>query len=446
MNQVVDIKKVLCGKNIVIFSFFVALILFYSFVGYKEKIPTYMFGMRSLLAIFSFSAVIVAVKSRVDFFLLQKFYTICIVLLIFLLRFLFVSSGEDFLGPSYDSYAYLSFGSSFSTLSYPSFLDKLVSIGYNRDDYGFFSIVYWVAQFVNDRYSIATILVVFNVLLLYNSAIYLYKLGVMVGLINKVAQIVSVVWLTFPFLIITIACGLKEVVFCSIIIFAMYHIYVYKVESRIISFLYALLFIVCTYFFRTAIALMLVLSFFVCVVINENNKKVIIFFCAFSVMLMNILLPYVIGLVGVDSESVFAIAEARMSAKESSGSISMFLPYVASFFGPFPNMNRTDSYGFMHSYGLFLKCSLSFFFLYGVWYKLKKIDIRWIPIIVFIFCNIVMLIIAGTTLDMRYHITYIPFFFLLAFDTMQVYKYKYYFFYMIFVLLLVFIYNTRALD
>lgn len=435
----------LYNKNISLFCIFIILVVFYCFNGYKELIPTYMVVMRFILAIFSLFSIIIGIKSRINFPLQLKFCTIATLLLVFLLRFFFMDNGEDIFGPSYDSYSYLSLGSSFSNLSYFSFLEKLLFIGYNRDDFGFFSIVYWVAQFVQNKYSIATILAILNVLILYYSAMYLYKLGVMLGTNQMVAKIASITWITFPFLVVTIACGLKEVIFCSIIIFAMYHINAYKVRTSIVNLLYALLFIIFAFFFRTAIGLMLILSLLVCWVITQNNKKKIMFLGILSVLLMNVLLPFVIGLMGADSDSVMATADARMSAKESSAGVSMVLPFVASLFGPFPNMNRTDSYGFIHSYGLFLKCGLSFFFLYGVWHKLKEIDIRWIPIIVFIFCNILMLIIAGTTLDMRYHITYIPFFFLLALNTMQFCKYKYYSFYLIFVLLLILIYNTRAL-
>lgn len=441
-----NVKNIAYNKNIALFCIFILLAIFYGFNGYKEPIPLYMVGTRFILAVFCLSSVIIGIKSRINFSLLLKFSTIGTLLLVFLLRFFFMNNGEDVFGPSYDSYSYLTYGSSFSNLTYFSFLDKLIFIGFNRDDFGFFSIVYWVAQVVHDKYYIATILAILNVLILYYSAMYLYKLGVMLGTNQMVAKIASITWITFPFLVVTIACGLKEVIFCSIIIFAMYHINAYKVRTSIVNLLYALLFIVFAFFFRTAIGLMLILSLLVCLVITQNNKKKIMFLGVLSVLLMNVLLSFVIGLMGTDSDSVMATASARMSAKESSGGVSLVLPFVASLLGPFPNMNRTDSYGFIHGYGLFLKCGLSFFFLYGVWNKLKKIDIRWIPIIVFIFCNILMLIIAGTTLDMRYHITYIPFFFLLVFDTMQVYKYKYYFFYTIFVLVLVFIYNTRALN
>lgn len=445
MESLENAKNFIYNRIIVLSCIFIILALFYGVNGYKEPIPTYMIGMRFVLAVFCFFSVVIGIKSRIDFLLQLKFYAVGTLLLVFLLRFFFVNNGEDIFGPSHDSYAYLAYGSSFSNLSYSSFLDKLLSLGFNRDDFGFSSIVYWAAQFVDSKYSIATILVFVNVLVLYYSALYLYKLGVMLGMNQVISKIASITWITFPFLVVTIACGLKEVIFCSIIIFAMYHINAYKVKTSVVNLLFALSFIIFAFFFRTAIGFMLILSLLICLVITQNNKKKIMFLGILAILLMNVLLSFVIGLMGTSSDSVMATADARMSEKESSAGVSMVLPFVASLFGPFPNMNRTDSYGFMHSYGLFLKCGLSFFFLCGVWRKLKEIDIRWIPIIVFIFCNILMLIVSGTTLDMRYHITYISFFFLLTFNAMQVYEYKFYSFYMIFILLLIYIYNTRAL-
>lgn len=441
-----NIRNTAYNKNIVLFCLFIILTLFYSLSGYKEPIPAYMVWMRLILAMFCLLTVIIGIKSRIIFPLQLKFCAVGMLLLGFLLRFFFVDNGEDVFGPSYDSYAYLNYGTSFSGLSYFPFLDKLTYIGYNRDDFGYFSIVYWTAQLVHDKYCVAMILFIVNVFILYYSAIYLYKLGVVLGLTPMAAKVASITWISFPFLATTIACGLKEVVFCSIIIFAMYHICAYRERKRIVNLLYALLFVVCTFFFRTAIGFILILSLLVCSVITPKNKKKMMFLGIVLILLMNILLPLVIGVMGVSSESVMATADARMSAKESSGSVSMFLPILASLFGPFPNMNRTDSYGFMHGYGLFLKCGLSFFFLYGVLCKIKELNIKWIPIILFILCNLLMLNVAGTTLDMRFHITYIPFFFLLTFDAMQAYEYKYcYSLYIIFVVLLVYMYNMRSL-
>lgn len=73
-------------------------------------------------------------------------------------------------------------------------------------------------------------------------------------------------------------------------------------------------------------------------------------------------------------------------------------------------------------------------------------EIKWFSILFFCLCNLLMLIVSGTALDMRFHITYIPLFLLISLNSMEKRKFNFiYSVYFVGLLLIILVYNSRTL-
>ena len=423
---------------------FVLMAIIFKMVGYKEYIPRYMELVRALFIVYGFVVALcvsIHVKLRVQLII----HCILVFSLSAVIRLAYSLHGLDIFGPSYDSYAYLHVAERFSTYGWGEYLDAVGRLGYNRDDLGFFSLTYLFARVYNSEVFIAYGMLVLNVVLLYFSSYYLYRLAKLLDIEEWIARLVAVIWCTFPFLTMTMASGLKEVVFCSLIVLAVYNMYRYKERKRMKSLIGVVFFVVSCLFFRTAIFYLLVFTFILVLWANERNGKKLLALGLVACAAMSFILPYLLSMMGYAMESVTATADARMSSRGASSTVTGVLPYIAAVLGPFPNMNRTDSYGFMHGYAIFLKCCMSGFFVVGVFRVIKRVDVKWFPLLLFIIGNLLMLIVSGVTLDMRYHITYIPFFFLLACSNCYGKGSSLYGMYLLCLLFVIWKYNSRSL-
>lgn len=439
------LRQTIYKKNILIFFTFVTLSAYFYIRGYKESIPAYMEFMKWGLTLFCIWSVYQGLHSKLRVSHLVLINSIITLLFVFLLRFLFMENVGEIFGPAVDSYGYLYNGVQNADLSYWDFCKKIQYKGFKFDDLGYFSIYYWAAQFSRDVSIVAGIVSLFNIVLLYFSSCYLFRLGKIVCNNEYTARIVSILWSSFPFILMTIAVGLKENCFCSIIIFALYHSYNHKWKGKRISLLYAFLFALLAFLFRTAIGCLLLIAIIVNGVVNRHNAKKLLIIGFIGCLMLNLLLPMFIGLMGGNYESITGTTSYRMTQKDGGSEVGQLLPIVSSFFGPFPNLDRTDAYNFMAAYSHFLKVSTSLFFLLGAARIIFRLDIRWFALLLYILGNILMLMIAGVGLDLRFHITYIPFFLLLAFDSFHIKRSKWlYPAYYWGIILVIYVYASRA--
>lgn len=423
---------------------YILMTILFKMVGYKEYIPTYMEFVRTIFIGYSF-VVVFYDSTRIKMRTLLAMHCIVVFGISVIIRFAYNINGLEIFGPSYDSYAYLHLAERFSIYDWRSYVDVLTRLGYNQDDLGYFSLTYFFARIYNSEAFIAYGLLVVNAILLYFSSYYLYRLAKLLNLEERIARLVSLIWCTFPFLTMTMASGLKEVVFCSLIVLAVYNMYRYKEQKRMKNLIGVVIFAVSCLFFRTAIFYLLVFTFILVLWANERNGKKLLILGLVVCAAMSFILPYLLNMMGATMEAVTATADARMNSRGASSTITGVLPYVASILGPFPNMNRTDSYGFMHGYAIFLKCCMSGFFVVGVFRVIKRVDVKWFPLLLFIIGNLLMLIVSGVTLDMRYHITYIPFFFLLACSNCYGKVSSFFSVYLLCLLFVIWKYNSRSL-
>lgn len=125
---------------------------------------------------------------------------------------------------------------------------------------------------------------------------------------------------------------------------------------------------------------------------------------------------------------------------------------LAAIVGPFPNLHSTNadkaSYITLFSLGSFLKCYLSFFFIFGVYHIIKQRILALLPFVIFLACHIFMLIVTFYSLDDRMHWPHIPIYYLIVFWGMKHYWYSsrnrtYIQYYAVAITALILIFNLR---
>lgn len=444
-----DITELKRTMWITVFIFIVFALYFYA-VGYKENIPVYMECMRVVFTVCYCYTIYLAVRLQISKTLFFSYLFFSFLLLSIALLNCRLYSGDRLFGDTQDAYFYMNSAIRWNKLELYDYWTRLLRYSNIKlDDLGFLSIMYFaVKPFGNDTASIATFLILINSIAYIVGVYYFFKLCSILLQDEHKVYIATALWAGFTRLVTTSAGGAKEVVFTTLIILAMYHIYKYKERHTAFSLTKALLFISTCLFFRFAICYALVLSLLTIIFTNENNKRTIIklafFVLLFSGAILSILLPV---LTGISFEQIHSVTESRMSRVRGNSLTMVLLPPLSLFLGPFPNMDRTNIAGFMYGFSLLLKDFVSPYFISAIYGIIRNFSYQFYPLLVFIVCNLMMLLVSGVTLDIRYHITYIPFFFLLV---MAPYKfifkgYKYYII-LLMVVIVTGLYSMRVLS
>lgn len=390
--------------------------LYYYMVGYRERIPEYMEYVRWGLMV----SYVVMIYWAIHRTLSRPVFWVISFLLFWGLSVIIQTCYLDathLVFAGVDSWSYMEFATRYHQLDVWSYWKQLLWSGkFNVDDLGYSTWVYMVAKIVgSNTLAIAYMLMLLNSIAYVVGLFFFDKLGRLVLQDAWRAEVATGLWGGFSFLIVTNAVGLKEVLFTTLIIMAMYTIYRYKQRPSWGRLITSLLSIGLTYFFRYAICFALLLSLIVIVITTEQNRKRVIWLMliaiVFTMPLLSILLPL---LMNKSLDDVMATADYRVGRTGASAIQSLLFPILALFFGPFPNLDRTNQYGFMYGFALLFKNLLSPFFLSAIYWVIRRTAYRYFPLVVFVCCNMLMLIVSGVSADMRYHITYIPFFFLLT--------------------------------
>lgn len=423
--------------------------LYYYMVGYRERIPEYMEFIRLGLMVTYIMIICWSINRTLS---RPVFLTISFLLfwgLSVVIQSCYLNA-THLVFAGIDSWSYMEFATRYYQMDVWTYWKQLLWSGrFNVDDLGYSTWVYMIAKLVgNNTLAIAHGLMFVNSIAYIIGVAVFYKLSCLVLQDTWRAEVATGLWGGFSFLIVTNAVGLKEVLFTTIIIVAMYRIYKYKRTPSWLNLIICLLSIGLTYFFRYAICFALLLALLVIVVTTEQNRKRMLWvmFAAmfFTMPLLSIVLPV---LINKSLEDVMATADYRMGLTGGTAIQSLLFPILALFFGPFPNLDRTNQYGFMYGFALLFKDLLSPYFLYAVYWMIRRVAYQYFPLIVFVGCNMLMLIVSGVSADMRYHVTYMPFFFLLMlWPGGKTVKTIPYIVYIGMIIVIVFMYATRSVS
>ena len=189
---------------------------------------------------------------------------------------------------------------------------------------------------------------------------------------------------------------------------------------------------------------MLMVTLIVALTANMISKKMFLAIIFVGFGLVYVLLPYFIdNFMDTTIEDVTRVAEHRINIRGYNKSFfSQLTPLISSIFGPFPNFDRTGAYAFVHSLTPFMKCFFGFAFLSGLYTVIKKTLSEYYALLTYVFMSVYMTVLAGVSLDIRYHITYFPFFLILSFNFFR--KHKWFdIAYILVAILMIYMYSTR---
>ena len=401
---------------IALFIYFV-MALVYFLVGYREPVPFYMESSRFMIFVYTTCMLMASyfnVSTKNLFIANALFY----LLLVIIIRYSYSHEGLDYFATAIDPYTYLEYAVKFGDEDLAIFLKKLSGIGFYRDDWGYFFVLRMLYKIYPDIYFIIYGAIFLNIIAIYISSIFLYKLQMLLTNSDLLSRVTSVFYSSSAFLVITTANGLKEVIFLTFIIISMFYIYKTKYKFSYSSLFWALFSMSFCLFFRTAVFFMLFISLIIALTINSKNKKIYLIGIISALFLVGVLLPFVVNnLMDADLGQVTKTAEHRISIRGYKGAFySQIVPLLSAIFGPFPNFDRVGDYAIIHSLTPFMKCFFSSMFVMGLYSIVRYLKEDYVPLVAYIFFSILMTVMSGVSLDMRYHLTYFPFFLMISFN------------------------------
>jgi hypothetical protein len=102
------------------------------------------------------------------------------------------------------------------------------------------------------------------------------------------------------------------------------------------------------------------------------------------------------------------ITAGRLSRSSGGVLLKWFTLISSALIGPFPNFNQTADFGIIHNGGLLFKVLFSLPLLAGIGYIIKNFKYRSYALLVYCSIGMLMLVLSGVSLDMRYQITFFP--------------------------------------
>lgn len=396
-----------------------------AFIGYKEVIPDYMLVMHVVIALLYYMGLRYSVN-HTKITALLSVTLIYFTFISFLLRYLFWEyTGDPFADTDgCDSYRYESYALRFKDYDFVCYVKGVLQLPMsNVDDLGYTSIVYFMAKWFGDISVVRNVILLINVFSITVSTYLIYKICILLNISRNIASFSAAVYGMFPFFCVSSAVGLKENIFCLMITASLYYMYKYKNDKRFSNLIATVVFIASTYLFRFAICLMLCMVFITSLYVNGHNRKrvwiVILVACAVVVSFLDVI---IYNFANIEMEHIYEVTEKRMAKSGGLDTTGWAIQSIAAIFGPFPNFTRTAQYGIYHSSGLLLKCILNLFACTGFVCVIKRFDYRYYPVALYLIMGIFMLLGTGTSLDMRYHVTFLPALIVLAAYTLDTVK------------------------
>ncbi len=314
------------------------------------------------------------------------------------------------------------------------------------DDWGI-HFLYYVSMLLSGRMARTELLVlVINLFCFSTSAYWLYKLCRNLSFSEGSSRMATAVYLAFPYMSINASRGLKEAFFSSLIVGAIYCMYAFKKQKHWSYALLSLFFIVLSYFFRIAVAVLLLIAFFALLISQEKYKKFLLRLGLTGFALCIVALPIIVSsLTKFEISDVLALSQERIQRTAPNLSLAWLLQGVLAFFGPFPNFSFFRYNNLLYNVGLLLKVILSGFVVYGLWDILRGYKQRYYALACYFLSSTAMLILIGQGFDFRFHLTIFPVFcvlFAYALDHCS-FRLKGNYAYLCIVLSLVILYNFR---
>ena len=205
--------------------------------------------------------------------------------------------------------------------------------------------------------------------------------------------------------------GLKENFFIFVILSAFRHMFRFLESRSPASLALAVMYAACCIFFRIAVCAITCVALCTALASRRSNRRTMLVLMAAGaaggVLVLGFIMPYVFG---VPLETILSITEARTAKSNDTlgNGITWVISSLATVCGPFANFSRMAEYSMVHGAGCLLKGVTGFPLLWGVWRSLREMQWRYYSLAVYFFIHVLMLILAGVSLDMRYQLTLFP--------------------------------------
>lgn len=320
------------------------------------------------------------------------------------------------------------------------------------DDWGFILIQRFIYLLGGTQNGGLFLSLFFNSLSVTLSAFFIYRLA---GLLldQPLPKFLFVIWGCIPVVVDTSVTGTKENYFLLCILGAMYYMYRYFQRRSPRLFLLFIFYCAAVYLFRYAVAFMMILSFLLgCICYNRVTRKFLPFFICVGIIASVTGFYMIISYIGeiLGKTWITTVLDYQLTQSSQNPFITMVVNILAAFIGPFPNFIGTEekTHTFIYSLVPFLKMCVSYFYLIGIYYIIRRKLWHYYPLVLFTLLNTLMIIFTYFSLHVRYNMPHIPFMMIIACLGFWEYKKrnsgKYSFkFYLMIVVALMFVFNLR---
>lgn len=303
-----------------------------------------------------------------------------------------------------------------------SLVARLKTMDTYMDDLGFIAIISFVYSVFGPTLGMH-MLALLNCFVVVVSAHLLYRLALMLSFERIDADFLCFLWGVMPFSIYTSCAGLKENFMLLCIIGTIYYIYRCVEYRKPMQFVFAGLFIASLFFFRTAVGIILILTFLLAFAVRfqfvyKHIKLWTVIVLIAAALLFNEFVVYSYTMRGGDGDAEQFLGILDRKTEATGGAIGSITNIVAAFMGPFASIVATSSgkanYITLDSFGAMIKMMLSLGFVYGLYKIFRDKVVSLFPIALFVVLHIVMLIFTFYTLHVRFQWPHMPFVFLIA--------------------------------
>jgi hypothetical protein len=425
---------------------YTAFLYCYTVIGYREDIPAYIVILQIVFAFFFFAFLYCTYTLRLNIQVILLLVFLSSLVFAFILRLCYLKFTGTPFGEGYDTYVYHALALRTMGKDFAYFIKYLSTRDTNIDDYGYPFILYTLYSIAGSEEAGLNFTILINALVITLSTFYLYKLLLLVNI--RVAN--SCFWSAccgfFAYFHVRAAVQVKENFFLLFIIFSFYYMYEFKKRRKTSSLILCFLCTACCYFFRMAIPVMIIISFLILLMSNsKNRKKILLVLLAIMIigsMSLNIIFSYIFPF---SLAHIIEVAVVRALAKSNNLFFAFSVGIAAALVGPFPNFNRAGILAILYNSGILFKMLISFPLLAGIWYIVKSYNHRYYAMVAYIGMGLIMVVLSGVSLDMRYQLTFYQIMLVViayAFQEWKIKKLTYYF-YALFSVGLIIVYNFR---
>lgn len=258
-----------------------------------------------------------------------------------------------------------------------------------------------------------------NIILAAFSSIYLFRIAQKL-MLKKYAFIAALSLYTTAFMICFASTVLKETAFVFIVILTVYHTLNFLKDKRKKSLVWGILFGSLILFFRPAVLAMLIASFGISVLLDRQSniiRNAIVATVFFGLFIY--LLPQLNRMTETFTsfDKSVSIRRNEFKKKNTSEQTAIYASILSSVIGPLPNLIAREEKEANSTYasGLLFKTLISIPFWWGVILVFRKRLSNYYPLVIMSLMGLGSLVYIMEAYELRYHLTYLPFFFVIAF-------------------------------